>query len=309
MTPTGDSPGRFVFLFLDGVGLGPAAAGNPFVDTPTPGLEALLGERLTADASRGRRPGGVVLEALDATLGVPGLPQSATGQTTLFTGINAARHMGRHVTGLPGPRLREVLAEESLFRRAVEAGRTVTFANAFGTPDPEHYRSGGGRASATTWAVLAAGVRLRGPAELDRGEAVTWDVRGDLWAQRFGSGTGIRTPQQAGAHLAALARGHDVTLFETFYTDLAGHGRWGLQPSEAVRRCDGLIQGLLSAVDADVTVLVTSDHGNLEDPSRKSHTLHPVPLVAVGPHADRFLGARSLLDVAPRLLGGLGVAV
>jgi hypothetical protein len=40
---------------------------------------------------------------LDASLCVPGLPQSATGQAALLTGLNAPELMGRHIEGFPPP--------------------------------------------------------------------------------------------------------------------------------------------------------------------------------------------------------------
>ena len=94
--PAARSPAmhRLLLVFADGVGLAPASLENPFASEPTPALRALLGGPLT----RERLGGGdeLALAALDACLGVPGLPQSGTGQTTLFTGVNAQAALGRH---------------------------------------------------------------------------------------------------------------------------------------------------------------------------------------------------------------------
>jgi alkaline phosphatase len=46
-------------------------------------------------------------------------------------------------------------------------------------------------------------------------------------------------------------------------------------------------------------VLVTSDHGNVEDLSTRTHTLAPVPVLAFGPAAARVGGVRDLTHVAP----------
>src|SRR5690606_12618314 len=73
----------------------------------------------------------VCVARLDACLGVKGLPQSATGQTSLFTGQNAPRRLGKHLSGFPTPTLLRMLAEASVFRRAAERGFRVTFANPF----------------------------------------------------------------------------------------------------------------------------------------------------------------------------------
>ena len=53
---------------------------------------------------------------------------------------------------------------------------------------------------------------------------------------RTGAAVGTVAPVEAGAHLAAVAGRHRFTLFETFLTDLAGHGRVALTPAEAIAR-------------------------------------------------------------------------
>ena len=55
----------------------------------------------------------------------------------------------------------------------------------------------------------------------------------------------------------------------------------------------------LPLADDSVDLVVTSDHGNLEDIASGHHTLNPVPLLAAGPGAAEFAAAGSLLDVAP----------
>ena len=61
--------------------------------------------------------------------------------------------------------------------------------------------------------------------------------------------------------------------------------------------------------------LITADHGNVElmfdETSGQLHTQHttlPVPLVYVGPGNYQFAEGGSLADIAPTLLGLLGVA-
>lgn len=300
-----------LLLFADGVGLAPAGPDNPLAAEPTPAFDELLGGPLTAEALQ--RPigaeGARVLAALDATLGVPGLPQSATGQTALFTGVNAPAALGRHVTAFPGPRLRAILEESSLFRRTAERGLAATFANPF---TPGYFRrveEGGRRLSATTLAAVAGGVRLRDLEDLRRDRAVAWDVERDRFAERAGPeavGLAPVSAREAGRHLAALAAEHRLTLYETFYTDLAGHRRWGIEPADAVRRLDGLVgglrEGLAARPEARVTVVLTSDHGNLEDATHTVHTTNPVPLLAFGPAAGRFRDLTRIDQVAGRIL-------
>jgi hypothetical protein len=308
--PRGPRRDRLLLVFADGVGLGAEEPTNPFVSEPTPALSALLDGPLTrarVEAPRRAAALPVVLAAVDAVLGVPGLPQSATGQTTLFTGRNAQAAIGHHVPALPGPRLRALLTAHSVVKTVAGAGLESTFANAYTADYATRLGNGEVRASATTWAVLAAGVPLRTLDDLAAGEAVPWDVTGDLFVRRAGVAVEPIAPRLAGERLAALAGRHRFTLYETFLTDLAGHGRWGITPARAIERLDGLVDGVLAARPPDLTLLLTSDHGNLEEPWHKSHTTNPVPLLAVGPAAEAFAGITRLDEVAPRIRGVLGV--
>ena len=94
---------RLLLIFVDGVGLAAATKYNPLAQLPAPGFDRLLGGPLTLEQCR--QTDDLLLTGIDANLGVEGLPQSATGQAALFTGENVAQIMGRHVTGLPGPRV------------------------------------------------------------------------------------------------------------------------------------------------------------------------------------------------------------
>src|SRR5512143_3239945 len=111
-------------IFLDGVGLGaddPEV--NPLACTPMPNLAGLLaGHKLTLNGGR-FDAGEVTLLATDATLGVAGIPQSATGQTTIFTGVNAARELGYHWGPHPNEPLRQIISRASIFKQLAAGGR------------------------------------------------------------------------------------------------------------------------------------------------------------------------------------------
>src|SRR3990170_3141448 len=123
-----------LLVFLDGVGLGEAdPAHNPWVAAHTQTLRSLLGRPL-AGAERVDL-NGTLLIPTDATLGVAGLPQSATGQTALLTGLNAPALVGRHVTAYPTTPLRPLLPEHPLSPRRSPAGRGVALATAYTEED------------------------------------------------------------------------------------------------------------------------------------------------------------------------------
>jgi len=287
-----------MFLFVDGIGLGrDDPATNPFAAANVTRLAPLAG-RSPVD--------GAALSPLDATLGVPGLPQSATGQTTLLTGVNAARHAGRHITGVPGPSLRPLLAERSFLGTAHRAGRRVTFANAYTRAHLEAERP---RWSATTRAALGAGLRLRMlDEEGRRGEALFHDFDGSWTRARRGPDVPHHTADAAAEILAHLLEGHDLVAYEYFLTDLAGHrGDWQARMEQA-RRVEGLVEAVLGRAADRHLVLLVSDHGNLERGDHDRHTLNPVPFLAWGPGAGTALaGCGSLTDVAAAVLRPLGL--
>ncbi len=294
---------RALLVFIDGIGYGARGPQNPFDGAPVSVLAPLGG---------GAGHPGVVYGALDASLGHPGLPQSATGQAILFTGDDAIALAGGHWSGNPTPRIASLVARRSILARARERGGTSAFLNAYDARRVAHVTRvvrGEERAnrrhppSASSWAALAGGGALRTFDDVRAGRAATFDLTGELLGH-----FGVDAPRVtiAGA-AAAVARGAaevDLALFELFLTDKAGHAQDVGWARHELFRTDLFLRELLRAVEPlEQLVVVTSDHGNLEDLSTRSHTRNPVPLAAFGRDAADFVaGATSLLDVAPRLL-------
>lgn len=303
---TGNGPvSRVLFLFVDGIGVAEASAHNPFSLAATPCLDSLLGGPLVEGTATFVREDAVFLH-LDASLGVPGLPQSATGQTALFAGANGAAVLGRHVTAFPGATLQALIREGSLFLMAERAGVSWTFANVRTESYFEALASRRLRRSVTAWAVEAAGGAYRDEDDLLAGRAVSWDIVRDRIELRSEAAT--ITAFEAGLHLTSICEESELVVYETFLTDFAGHRRFGLDPRDVVERVDELLAGVIESRPTGLTVVLTSDHGNLEDLSTKGHTMSPVPLLVVGPGAPRFAQARGLLDVYAGVLDCLGIA-
>ncbi|MCS7222341.1 MAG: metalloenzyme [Anaerolineae bacterium] len=291
---------RVCFVFLDGIGLGPATAVNPLASAPMPTLQSLLDRPLVAGPAI-ERPY-LLLRPIDARLGVDGLPQSATGQTSLFTGINAARAIGRHLAAFPTAALREIIAHHSILKRVTENGGRATFANAYSPQYWELVRQRRLRHSATTWTNMAAGLRFRDLNDLLQGQAVYWDITHLIMHQRGITEVPLIEPEEAGCRLAGLTAEHDLVLYESFLPDLVGHRRLDMTPETAMALIDRFLSGLLANLPDDATLLLSSDHGNIEDMSTKAHTYNPVPLLAVGPDAAAFAEAQSITDVTPAIL-------
>lgn len=313
MTPSAQglatSGGPVLFLFLDGVGLAPSGPHNPFSQVGMPRLEAVLGGPMilppdpAGPCSGGTTDDGLTFRALDACLGVEGLPQSATGQASLFTGTNAAALAGGHMTAFPTTVLRELIAERSLLKQAADAGAHVTFANAHSARFWEMVRSGKRRLGASTLTALAAGVTIPTLDDLAEGRAVLWDLTHEIASTYLSYDLPTVAADEAGARLARLSADYDLVLFESFLTDLAGHQR--IDPEWVLARVDAFIGGLLDHLPATATWVLCSDHGNLEDTSTRMHTTNPVPLLAVGPGAACFTDALAITDVSPAILSVL----
>lgn len=162
-----------LFLFVDGLGMGPA-------------LEELFPFLLELNP-----------HPLDATLGVEGLPQSGTGQTSLLTGVNAARLLGHHQGPFPSPRLKPLL-KGSLYSWAIGVGLKVHHANAY---RPEYLeRAMKGRRlllSAFAQSALLSGLPL-----LPLGHPLA--LRPGFWED----------PYREGAQAARMSRAVDLLVLE-----------------------------------------------------------------------------------------------
>jgi 2,3-bisphosphoglycerate-independent phosphoglycerate mutase len=282
---------RGILLFLDGVGIGAAdPARNPFFAASLPTLRRLLGGELPTLRRRSFESPVSSLMPLDANLGVEGLPQSGTGQVSLFTGVNAARIIGRHFGPYPYSTLRPLLNERNIFRQMLLAGKSVRFANAFPRRFFEFADQRRSRLTATTSSCLASGVPLLTEEDLLAGEGISADITGAGWRALGHPAVVAVEPEEAGERLAALGAKYDFVLFEYWKTDHAGHSLRMEEAVEVLETFDRFLDGVVRASDLNTTMIVaTSDHGNIEDMSIKTHTRHPVPLLAIGGQAGAFL--------------------
>ena len=293
---------RVLLFFIDGLGVG---EDDPDINPLATGAFPTL--RLTRSQRPGAHAGAPALaRGLDASLGVPGLPQSATGQTSILTGVNAPAAMGKHISGFPGPALRAILEAHSILKVIRDSGRDAGFLNAYGPTffkTPERRR----RLSATSLATMASGAPFRTWADILEGRAVVHDLT--HWRMRErGYDMPTRSPEEAGAIVAEEASKQDFSLFEYFETDRAGHD----QDRERAMRCLGdldlALQVALDRVDlATMTVIVASDHGNLEDGRVKTHTLNPAFFAAWGA-VEGLPPPERLTDIVPFVLRTLGRA-
>ena len=114
----------------------------------------------------------------------------------------------------------------------------------------------------------------------------------------------VITPENAAAHLFGIARLNDFTLYEFFQTDVAGHSMDYARACAVLRLYDKFLAALLRFTRAaGITVLMTADHGNIEEMNERGHTRNPVPFIAIGPREEEFRArVKSLVDVTPAIL-------
>lgn len=297
-----------VMVFIDGLGLGSDNFEvNPLIDAEAPFINKILPGGLTeASVGNGVIGSNFIVKGIDARLGVPGIPQSATGQTALFTGVNAAQLTGRHINGFPTKALRNILESDSIFKKINQSGRRSVFANTFTKEYFEAVESRRWRYSASTTAALAGECRLLMVEDLNQGYAVYQDITNEQLRQK-NYPVPLITPEAAAVNLVRQAKLNDFTLFEYFQTDRCGHAQdWELAPV-LLNRLDRLIATVIAEMPSDFNLVITSDHGNIEDLSIKTHTLNPAPLMVFGPEAEAFDKVDSLTGVCPTILNLLGI--
>jgi hypothetical protein len=284
-----------LLFFIDGLGIGTRGGHNPFDGLTDAAPLAVFQDEEPEIYLDGR------LVRTDARLGVEGRPQSASGQTTILTGVNAPFALGYHKQGFPNEALREIISEHSIFLQLKRARvEPNTFANAY-TPGFFEHRPRW--VSATTIAVEAAAMRFRNLDDLQIGRAVFQDYTNEMLIER-GFPAVRYTPEQAAEILASIVREHRFTLYEYFITDKTGHAQDMDAARIVLRGLARFVRHLLSQLDLkSTTLLLTSDHGNIEDLSTRNHTLNHVPTLIWGEHRERVAArVRSLADITPAIV-------
>lgn len=294
-------PERIFFIFLDGVGLGsdnPEV--NPLANGRFPTIKHLGGDSRWIADREDIHTDILTFRAIDANLGLEGLPQSGTGQASLFTGVNcveiADRHWGPypHTTSLP------VIRDLNIFTRLQNIGKEGIFANAY--PDRFFtYAEARSRWTVTTRCCVEAGLEIFRENDAISGRALTAEITGQTWREQLGINVPIYAPENAAQVL--LNHDADLILFEYYLTDKAGHARDMQRATEVLSDVNGFLQGLTTGMDPERDLLiVTSDHGNIEDLTVKSHTTGRVPFVAYGAGSQAFSAVQTLTDVVPGIV-------
>jgi hypothetical protein len=318
---------RVLFVFLDGVGLGDNnPQKNPFAKVDMPNLEGLLGNKklilnsIPESSGDGKEKHGrleaerATLLALDARLGVDGLPQSATGQAALLTGLNVSAEIGYHYGPKPNQEVARFLKNGSIFSTLTQEGYRTGLLNAYPPGYFAAIHSGRRLYSAIPLAVTSAGIPLMTQDDLEIGRALSVDFTAQGWRERLDlPDTPIITPDEAGERMGRLASNYDLAFFEYWLSDYAGHGQDMQAAQSMLEVFDQVLAGLLrNWRDEDGLILITSDHGNMEDLSTRRHTANPVPGLVIGDEnarQDFTNGLKDITGVTPAILKTIGLDV
>ena len=289
------SDASVLLFFIDGLGIGTRGPHNPFNNLPGATPLAVFQNEPPETFLDG------IVVATDPRLGIEGRPQSASGQTTILTGFNAPLAIGYHKQGFPNKALLEIIGEHSIFLQLKKAGvDPITFANAYTS---RFFDERPRWVSATTAAVEAAGLRFRTIADVRNDAAVFMDYTNRLLIDR-GEDVAIRTEQEAAIVLARIVAQNRFTVYEYFITDKVGHAQDMALAKTILTSLALFIRQLLIRVDLDrTTVILTSDHGNIEDLSIRNHTLHAVPTIVWGARRETVAARiQTLADITPAIV-------
>jgi 2,3-bisphosphoglycerate-independent phosphoglycerate mutase len=308
-----------LLFFIDGLGIGTRGPQNPldglaeaeplaiFSHEPTASTSddqaRTIDDQATAIDQQATIFDGIVVPT-DARLGIEGRPQSASGQTTILTGINVPQLLGYHKQGFPNAAMLEILREHSIFLQLTRAGiGPITFANTY---TQRFFDERPRWVSATTAAMEAAQLPFRQLADLKAGRAVFHDFTNQLLIER-GEDAELRNAEQAADVLAFLVSEHKFTLYEYFITDKIGHKQDAQLAKTILQNLARLIRELLVRVDLTRTsVILTSDHGNIEDLSSRNHSLNPVPTIVWGSNRIQIAKQiKTLAEITPAIVEAL----
>ncbi|MDP4093765.1 MAG: alkaline phosphatase family protein [Bacillota bacterium] len=284
---------KMIFIFVDGFGLGEDdPAKNPICASDAKNLEYIFKNFKVIPT--------------ETTLGVKGLPQSATGQTAIFTGVNAPGVLGRHMNGQPTVTLKEILNRNNLFKELQSKGYRVTNFNVYRTEylekmnDPRERRY---RPSATSVMTMSAGIPFRMAEDYDSGNGIYHDITGRV-LREYGYDIDLISPEEGAQRLYKGSSEYDFTLFEHFMPDIIGHSMNMEDAKAEILLLDKFLGELVRVADLEDTIIfITSDHGNIEDISVKTHTFNRVPTILISnmPCVNN-IKIESLLDITPAVL-------
>jgi 2,3-bisphosphoglycerate-independent phosphoglycerate mutase len=292
-----------IMIFVDGVGIGKKDFEyNPFFKYGFKTFTEIFGEipHLGNQTLQGKNS---FLFPVDACMGVPGIPLSGTGQTSIFCGVNAPQMIGKHFGPYPYSTLVPVIEEKNIFKEFLIKRKKVNFINAYPKVFFDYVNSGRRRLSVTTLSCILNGMRLNTIADLRNGRAISAEIDNRRLAEKMNYKIPVIKPELAAKRLLRIGAQNHFTLFEVFHTDHLGHGRIADWLEYTTRVLDNFLYHIITNLTKDMTFILCSDHGNFEDLSTKMHTLNPSLCITAGKNAEDLAEKiKFLYDIKPSIM-------
>ena len=110
------------------------------------------------------------------------------------------------------------------------------------------------------------------------------------------------TPEVAADRVINQSVNYNLLLHEYYLTDKAGHDQDPGRVDRILTSYNRFLNRVIRERPDNITLVLSSDHGNVEDLSVKTHTFNEVPLFVLGPGARHFGEAASIQDVTPGII-------
>jgi len=291
-------------IFIDGVGIGEKDCKyNPFFKYGFKIFKEIIKETPHKQNSYLDKDGMFIFPT-DAKLGVEGLPQSGTGQVSIFCGMNAPKFVGKHFGPFPYSTTIPIIAEQNIFKAYKDLGKSAYFVNAYPKVFFDYLKSGKTRLSSTSLSCRLTGIKLNSVTDLRQSKALTAEITNERWNRKLKYQLKVISPETAARRLLKIALKYDFTLYEFFHTDHLGHGRITDEFESIYNNLDRFLFSVLLELNKDeLTLVICSDHGNFEDLSVKTHTMNPALTLTAGKNAKELAESiKDLTDIKPSII-------
>jgi len=287
-----------IIIFVDGIGIGKLDYDhNPFFKLGFRTFSDIFGQ-IPHLKNQEQSNDGVYIKGIDACLNVPGIPQSGTGQTSIFCGFNAQKKIGKHFGPFPYSTLIPHLQSNSIFSDFLTKNLNVNFVNAYPKVFFDYLKTGKRRLGVIARMNMENKLRFNRITDLRKGRALSAEINNSIWVKRLEYNLRIIQPKTAAKRLIEISKKNHLTVYEHFLSDHFGHGR---QMEHFKYFYDILDQFLFSVIsyvkNENIALIICSDHGNLEDLSQKQHTLNPALFITAGKNAKENFEKISRIDL------------
>ena len=291
-------------IFIDGVGIGKRDKEyNPFFKFGFNTFQTLFGEIPSLENPLLVKDNKFLFPS-DANLDVTGLPQSGTGQASLFCGFNAAKFVGKHFGPFPYSTTLPIIKEDHILTHYNKGRKNGYFANAYPKPFFDYLKSARVRLGVTATSHRLNNGKFNTISDVRRGAALTAEITNSRWNERLNYNLPLIKPQTSARRLLRISEKNKFTLYEIYLLDNLGHLRIKEELNKFYNIVDLFLFTILTELnDKKTTLIVCSDHGNFEDLSTKSHTRNPSLTITAGKYAEEvFKSVKSITDIKPAII-------